>query len=263
MTIRYAALDLDGTLIDGADQPYPGVVAGLEALRKRGVMPLLVSGRSARSYRNLCHLEDLFAQVDDEVLLSEGNVRLSRKADALTFLRTSPHQVLRRLIDDPDIDVVAEWSGDFYAATARAATQFAMAYRLPRHQIAVAVPIAAATPRPTAMTVFRSHTPVPELVAGLDCEVVSIGPFDAQVVRPRGTGKAIALARHLRRRFGEPDLNRTLAVGDGAVDAEMLSACAMSVAPQGADAAAAAAADLHLRSDLASFLHDFRPEGKT
>lgn len=136
-----------------------------------------------------------------------------------------------------------------------------MAYRVPRHHIAVTVPVTAPTTLPTAVTVFRSRTHVSELVSDLDCEIVSIRPFGAQVVRPRGTCKAAALVRHMRWRFGEPDLSRTLAVGDGTADAAMLRACAMSAATQGADAAAVAAAAWQLRSDLASFLHDFRPKG--
>ncbi|GAB2640177.1 HAD hydrolase family protein [Nocardia goodfellowii] len=262
MTIRYAALDLDGTLIDGADQPYEGVIAGLESLREQGVLPLLVTGRSACSFRTLRHLDDLFDLFDDQVLLSEGNVRLARDADALTFLQTSPHEVLRRLTAAPGIDLVAEWSGELHATTARAAMQFAMAYRVPRRQIAVTTSVAEINARPTAVTVFGSCTPVRELVMGLDCEVIQIRPFDAQVVRPCGTGKAAALVRHMLWRFGEPDLSRTLAVGDGAGDAGMLSACAMSAATHGADPAAAAAAAERLQGDLASFLRDFHPEGK-
>ncbi|MFE7741633.1 HAD family hydrolase [Nocardia sp. NPDC057455] len=260
MKIRYAAIDLDGTLIDACDRPYAGVVAGLSALRAQGVVPVLVTGRSALSFRNLRHLGDLFAEVDDAVLLSDGNVRLAMSTDVLTVLRTCPHEVLHRLLDDPDIDLVAEWSGEFHATTTRAATQFAMVYRVPRRHITVPIYSAAAGAPVTAVTVFRSATPVPELVAGSDCEVASIGPFGAEVVRPTGTGKAAALARHMRWRFGEPDLGRTLAIGDGAGDAAMLSACAVSAAPEDADLAAIAAATWHLRGDLASFLHDFRPE---
>ncbi|MFD4337476.1 HAD family hydrolase [Streptomyces anulatus] len=259
--IRIAALDLDGTLIDADGQPYEGVVTGLRALRRRGVVPLIISGRTARSFRGLAHLDDLFAEVDDEVLLSEGNVRLARGADLLSYPRTCSPAVLRRLVDDdPGIDLVAEWSGSLHATTARAAAQFAMGYRLPRRHIPVTGPATAEGPWFTAVTVFRSRTPVPDLVAGLDCEITAVGPFGADVVRPRGTGKAAALVRHLRRRFGEPDLGRTLAIGDGAADAAMLSACAVSAAPRHADAAAADAADVHLQDDLASFLHDFRPE---
>lgn len=258
--VRYAALDLDGTLIDADERPYEGVVAGLRSLRRRGVVPLLISGRTARSFRDLGHLGDLFGEVDDEVLLSEGNVRLARGADVLSYPLTCPPSILRRLVDDPGIDLVAEWSGSLHATTARAAAQFAMGYRLPRRHIPVTGPATAEGPWFSAVTVFRSRTPVVDLVAGLDCEAAAVGPFGAQVVRPCGTGKAAALARHLRRRFGEPDLGRTLAIGDGAADAAMLSACAVSAAPQHADAAAVAAADCHLHDDLASFLHDFRPE---
>ncbi|MFG3012227.1 HAD family hydrolase [Streptomyces cinerochromogenes] len=260
--IRFIALDLDGTLIDACDQPYEGVIAGLQTLRQRGVVPVLVSGRTARSFRNLDHLDDLFASLDDEVLLSEGNVRVSRNTDLFESLLTCPPEVLRKLAGAPDIDLIAEWSGEFYATTRRAAVQFAMAYRLPRAQITVAgQAMAEDAPRTTAVTVFRSHVPVRDLVAGLRCDVVTIGPFAAEVVRPLGTSKAVALARQLRRRFGEPDLSRTLAIGDGAADATMLAACAVGVAPRHADPKAVEAAVSHLQDDLASFLYDFRPEG--
>ncbi|WHT16352.1 HAD hydrolase family protein [Crossiella sp. CA-258035] len=261
MRIRYAALDLDGTLIDEADEPYEGVVAGLRALRKRGVLPLVITGRAARSFRNLRHLDDLFAEVDDEVLLSEGNVRIALGVNELSFSLSCPNEVLRTLAEDSATDLVAECSGEFYASSARAAAQFAMAYRVPRRQIEVTGKGTADIPWFTAVTIFRSRVPVPEMVAGLDCEAVTIGPFGAHVVRPRGTSKAAALRRHLRRRFNEPDLSATMAIGDTATDASMLAACALGIATQHADEAASAAADRKLDGDLAAFLHDFRPEG--
>jgi hypothetical protein len=260
VTIRFAALDLDGTLINAADQPFEGVLTGLATLRERGVLPIVITGRAAGSFRHLGHLRDLFALADDEVLLSEGNVRLARTAGALTYLRTCPHGVLRRLATAPGTHLVAEWAGEFHATTARAAAQFAFAYRVPRQQIPVTGAAVPSRARPTAVTVFGSRTPVPELVAGFGCVVAPVGPFGAQVIRPRGTSKVDALARHLWRRFGETDLSRTLAIGDGASDAAMLGACAISVAPRGADEAAIAAADRHLDGELAAFLHDFHPE---
>ncbi|SCL20776.1 Hydroxymethylpyrimidine pyrophosphatase [Micromonospora pallida] len=260
MTISYAAFDLDGTLIDAADQPYDGVVAGLAMLRQRGVVPLIVSGRSARSFRNLRHLDELFAQLDDEVLLSDGNVVLDRHADLLSFPLTCPSPVLRRLSSDPGIDMVVECSGEFHATTKRAAAQFAMVYRVPRQQVPLTGHALSDVPCFTAVTVFRSTTPVPELLDGTDCEVMTIRPFEARVVRPRGTGKSTALVRHLRRRFGEPDLSRTLAVGDGAADAPMLAACAFGVATSDASPVAVEAATRHLSGGLAEFLSAFDPE---
>ncbi|GAA3951985.1 hypothetical protein GCM10022384_02040 [Streptomyces marokkonensis] len=139
MTIRYAALDLDGTLIDSSDRPYPGVVEGPQALRALGVLPLLVSGRAARSFRDLRHLDDLFAQVDDEVLLSEGNVLLSLGSGHLSFPLTCKAEVLQRLTDEPGIDLVAEHSGEFHATP-----------RVPR----------SSSPWPTGCSVGASRSPV-------------------------------------------------------------------------------------------------------
>ncbi|HET6481776.1 MAG TPA: HAD hydrolase family protein [Actinoplanes sp.] len=258
--IRYAALDLDGTLIDDAGRPFNQVVDGLRALRARSVVCLLVTGRSARSFRNLRHLDELLEHVDDQVLLSDGNVQLDRDGGRLSFPRVCPLGVLQRLVSELGIQLVAEWSGGFHATSARAALQFSLAYEVPRRQIE---PLAVASANPaelTAITVFESRTPVAELLAGQDCDVTGIRPFGAQVVRPRGTGKAAALAEHLRRRFGEPGLDRTLAVGDGAADADMLRACAVGAATRDAEPAAVEAATVHLRGDLASFLRGFAPE---
>ncbi|MET7641183.1 HAD hydrolase family protein [Streptomyces sp. NPDC005438] len=262
MTIRYAALDLDGTLIDAKDQPYEGVVEGLRALRSQGVEPLLVTGRSARSFRNLRHLDDLLGELDDEVLLSEGNVRLARDRDLLSFPRTCPVELTKALDSDLVSDLVIEIGGEFHASTPRSAMQFAMAYQVPRRQIRSGIPEPVDGLGPTSVTVFRSDVPLSTLVAHLDCEVAAIGPFDARVVRPSGTSKATALARHLQRRFAEPDLGRTLAIGDGATDASMLSDCATGIATQNADPVAVEAADRQLRGQLASFLHSFRSEGQ-
>ncbi len=252
--LKYAAFDLDGTLIDEAGQPYAGVVEGLAGLRGRGLVPLVITGRSVRSFRNLRHLDELVAQLDHEILFSEGNVLLDRRTDRLSFPLTCPPGTVRELTGVPGIDLVAEGAGEFLATTARAAVQFAMAYRLPRSQIAVDGPGLAAMTRPTAVTVFRSagSAPLPPPSAG--CEAVTIGPFGATVIRPRGTGKAAGLRRHLRSRFGEHDLSRTLAIGDGATDAPMLSACAAGIATSNADQVAAAAATWRLRAGLGDFL---------
>lgn len=251
--IRYAAFDLDGTVLDAGGRPREGIVEAVTRLRALGIEPMLVSGRSAASFRQVVRDRRFGGIWDAEALLSDGNVRYSLDTGEVTCLRTLPVDVLAHLADRPGLDLVVEQHGAHVASSRRAAIQYVMAYRMPPATVPVGGWPGIDLGAVTAVTVFRRVEVVRGWLRGLACQAVAIRPFDATVVRPTRTCKARALRRHLRNRF-DVGLDRVIAFGDGVNDAAMLGRCAIGVAVRGSHPAALARCSHRLDQELVPFL---------
>lgn len=252
--IRYAAVDLDGTLLDALCRPFTGVQCGIAGLRASGITPILVTGRSPTGFSQLEDIDLLLGECDDDILLCYGNTILSRRNRLLRHRRQCETKILEQLLQMPGIDLVMNDGSSLIATSRSASTYFALAYRIARSQIPVVpvhlFPICLFTD----LTVFIGNSTVSHVVAQLPCEVQRIDSLGAEVVRPIGTDKAEALQQHMLGKFGEADLSRTLAIGNGADDATMLLRSAFGIATLGADRAALATADLCLTVGLGQYL---------
>ncbi|MFI7110340.1 HAD hydrolase family protein [Nonomuraea sp. NPDC050227] len=253
-TLRFAAFDLDGTVLDRSGRFVAGLDAGLRRVRGSGLIPIIISGRSYQSFLLLALAANTIELWDHCVLLDEGDVVYDRANDNLHYRRVLPAHTVATLLGLGQSDLVVQWRGTHHASSARAAAAFAMAYELPRVGIRVGLPPESA--RPTRVTVFGTHSDLCTAV-GSEVDVDVIRPFGATVLRPRSAGKAASLAAHLAAAFGEPDLTRVIAFGDGDSDASMLAACRIGVAVAGSSAAALAAASIQLDHDLPGFLANY------
>lgn len=287
-TLRYAVFDLDGTLLGPRGRLLDGVPAGVAAIRRRGLLPILVTGRSLVGLRALRTIDELLALCDDQILLHNGDVRFDRVTGAVRHRRTLPAEAVRRLRAAGMADLVVEHDGELLASSRRAALAFALAYELPRRTVRLLPPDAPALPatRITLLGGWPAPAPtganpatrpagdaapaggaatagdaaaVAAALSGLDCAVYPVEAFRAVVVHPADTCKARALTAHLRARFGETGLDRVLAFGDGDNDARLLAECRVGVAVPDSRPAAVAAAALHLRQPLADFLAHLDP----
>ncbi|GGY14969.1 HAD family hydrolase [Streptomyces xanthochromogenes] len=241
---RYAAFDLDGTLLDAAGTAARDVVAGISRLRERGLLPVLITGRSLPSFRRLTDIGPLLALCHPEVLLEEGDLVLDRTEERHRPTTRIPPPVVERVRRDC-ADVVASCDGRLLASTRRAAVAYAVAYGLPRDAVDIGTP----TGPTTRLVVFGDAPPeLPGTARHL------LRAFGATLLTATGRGKAVGLAALLAARFGEGDLSRVVAFGDGDNDAGLLAAARLGIAVQGSSPAARAAARLRLDEPLGAYL---------
>ncbi|MFI7388452.1 HAD family hydrolase [Streptomyces sp. NPDC049813] len=257
--VRYAAFDLDGTLLDPRGRLRPGLADRLAELAASGLAPLVVSGRAVRSFRELALAGLPSSVLADEVLLGDGAVVLRRSTGRVTALRWLPADVLRTLADGGARDFVAEAGGELVASSRRAALLYARMYALSRSVVTVDSHPSPARGQLTAVTAFDASEDLARR-CGARHDTDRVGPLGALQIRPRGTCKASGLAAHLARRAERPVLDAVTAFGDAFNDACLLAACRLGVAVQGADEVCARCAHVSLDRPLADFLSGFGPE---
>jgi hypothetical protein len=242
---RFAAFDLEGTLVDSTGRVFDGVVAGLAQLTQRGVTLIVMTGRSAPGFRHAAeiaerHLFDVFHQ---GVLVDAGDSVLDRRSDEITCTAVLPTTTVEQL-RAVAADLVIGACGRLFASSRRAAAAYAMAYRLPRRLVEMAEPVGPVT----RVTVFGDSPTMPGTI------MQTIDPFGATVYAPANGGKEAGLSAFLAATFGESSLDSVIAFGDADNDAGVLAACGAGVAAPGSSPAAVAAASHHVPESLADFL---------
>ncbi|MFJ2867684.1 HAD family hydrolase [Kitasatospora sp. NPDC087314] len=257
--VRFAAFDLDGTLLDARGRLRPRLSDRLAELTASGLAPLVVSGRAVRSFRELALAGLPSSLLEDEVLLGDGAVVFRRSTGRVTALRWLPAGTVRALLSTGARDLVAEVGGELVASSRRAALLYTRMYALARSVVMVDVEPSHAPGQVTAITVFDAPEDLARPLAEQH-DTDRIGPFAALQVRPRGTCKATGLAAHLAGRPGHPGLDAVAAFGDAFNDACLLASCRLGVAVEGADETSARSAHVCLDEPLADFLSDFDPD---
>ncbi|WP_225809595.1 HAD hydrolase family protein [Streptomyces spinosus] len=258
--LRFAAFDLDGTLLAVDGTFRPGLTRRFLGLRRQGVVPLLVTGRTAGSFRHVDPDGAHLGALEDRVLLSDGNVVLDRATGALTTLRSLPAAAFGRLAGAGLSNLVAELDGALIATSRRAALQYTRGYALPRSEVVVDPGLDCAAGTLTGVTVFDSCPDLDALLTGVPHEIDRIGAFGAAVVRPEGTCKASGLAEYLSRYWGRSGLDTVVAFGDAHNDGCLLGSAALGVAVAGADEVAVRHSDIRLTEPIEAFLATFDPD---
>ncbi|WP_308121819.1 HAD family hydrolase [Actinotalea ferrariae] len=241
---RLVALDLDGTLLTYAGDLRPTVRDAVVAVREAGHHVVLATGRSLHGTRPVA--EEL--GIDDGWLVcSNGSVTV----------RLDPRAPEGHLVDEvitfdpaPVLRLMAAEFPDAYFAVEEVGTGFRMNKLFPEGELTgdhEVVDLEDLTARHVTRLVVRSpgHTSQEfhDLVArlGLADVTYAIGWTAWMDVAPEGVTKASALER-LRRQLGVAP-ERTVALGDGSNDVDMLRWAARGVAMGHAEIPVQEAAD--------------------
>ncbi|MER5431777.1 HAD hydrolase family protein [Streptomyces sp. NPDC002588] len=257
--IRFAAFDLDGTLLDADGCFRPNIAERLSGLRRRGLVPLVVSGRSVTSFLRVDPGGGTLAALEDHVLLGDGNVLLRRGTGEITVLRRLPDAALTRLLDHGVTDLVAEIDGTQLAWSRRARLRYAHAYDVPRSCLGLHSSRTVPSGALTGIAIFEPLATPTEILAGLPHEWDRISSFDALLIRPHGTCKATGLADYLTRYRAPAGLQEVVSFGDAYNDGCLLGSSGIGIAVSNADSIAARYSDLQLREPVEDFLASFDP----
>lgn len=95
---------------------------------------------------------------------------------------------------------------------------------------------------------------IAHLLRDCHCDVADAQFLNAQVVSPKGICKADMLERHLLDCFGESDLNRVIAFGNGHNDRLLLKKARWGLAVQDSQPSAIELCDVHLGESIYNYL---------
>jgi HAD superfamily hydrolase (TIGR01484 family) len=250
MPWRLVVTDLDGTVIDADGRPIADVISGLRRVQDMGIPIVAATGRSVVSFGELTAIDSLLDLCDHEILLDDADTVLDRRTGQTRCGASLSAEVIER-VSAECLDYVATTGDRLTASSRRAATAYAIAYRVPRHKVEIG--IAAELVR--RLTIFDAP---PAGIKGISIERIS--PFGATVLRPAHGGKAAGVAAWLRRRMSDASLGDVIAIGDGDNDAPLFLSSGASIAVRGSSPEAAGAASTCLEEPLGTYLARFDPQ---
>ena len=247
--IRLIATDLDGTLLNSAQQVSPRTRAALDAARARGIRVVPVTARQPIGLQQVA----AGAGFDDWALCGNGAYGVHLATGEHLFAQEIPSAVqqelaeaLGRVIPDLVFASVRDVGESFVAQHG-----YAELAQLSDHKRDPAtmggVPLADVLAAPSLKLVIRHPSvPIPEIFAAL--QELGLTGFEATLsgapfveVMAEGVTKATGLAQ-LCTHVGI-DRTEVVALGDALNDLEMLHWAGLGIAMPGADVAVQAAAD--------------------
>lgn len=240
---RLVALDLDGTLLDWTGRLMDGIVEAVTALRERGDHVVVATGRSVHSA--LPYARQLGIAVGPAVT-SNGAVTVElheedpgyRIADLVTFDAGPALRLVREELPEALFAVEDVGQGFFVHGAFPDGEMDGRVTPVPFEDLC-AVPATRVVIRSPEHTDADFHAMVERI--GLHEVSYAVGWTAWLDLSPKGVSKATALET-VRGQLGV-DPSRTVAVGDGRNDVEMLRWAARGVAMGHADDVTRAAAD--------------------
>ncbi|PRP92081.1 MULTISPECIES: HAD-IIB family hydrolase [Bacillus] len=256
--IKYAAFDLDGTLLDEKGRLFEGVKQGIELIVKNAITPIIITGRTYNSFCSL-DLEKTFLNMfDDVVLLNDGNVSFHRKKELLTIKNKLSNKLFPYLyqIYKGNAEFVVEADGKHYASSRQAILKYSMIYMIPRKYMHLVDLDKEILEGITNIFVFpQKKIDLSKLTEQFTCNISDIDFLNAMVITPCNSCKGVALEYHLREYFAEKNLQHVIAFGDGYNDCIMLRNCKVGVAVQRSHEAAIEHSNFHLDQPIGEFLY--------
>jgi hydroxymethylpyrimidine pyrophosphatase-like HAD family hydrolase len=253
--LAFAAIDLDGTLLDADGQVTATMEDGLRAVRSRGIRLIVATGRSPYLVRQLGLRPGLLSLFEPVMILRDGDIIWDRDLGAAVYQRFLPPTVMSELAGTFD-HVVCEYPHEVVATTRQAAMRYALFYGFPRSAVRL-------DPCPAVKEGLKAiafHDPAGGAPPPLHLDGTG-HRFDAAsgrvVVTPHGSCKAAGLDYVLSTFYGERGFTRVMAIGDGPNDECLLGAVRNGIAVANAERATAARASRTLAVPLEAFLGGF------
>lgn len=255
--IKFAAFDLDGTLIDDRGQLMGDVFGAVNMLRQRGIISMIVTGRTYDSFFSLNLDPSLLALFHYHVLLNDGNVichHQEKTFDVKQYIDADLCQQIISLLDGK-AEFVIESHGKHVASSKSAKLKYSMLYTFPREKIEVGHKKELSFSHVTKLFILsKEKIDLAHQLRHCQCDVADAQFLNAQVISPKGICKADMLRHYLLERFGERNLDRVIAFGNGHNDRLLLKKAKWGLAVQDSHPSAIELSDVHLQESIYDYL---------
>ncbi|MER3114788.1 HAD hydrolase family protein [Bacillus altitudinis] len=255
--IKFAAFDLDGTLIDDRGELIGDVHGAVNMLRQRGIIPIIVTGRTYDSFFSLDLDRSLLALFHHDVLLNDGNVICHHEKKTFEVKQYVDAALCQQIITSLDgkAEFVMESHGKHVASSKSAKLKYCMLYSFPREKIEVGHKKEFNFERVTKLFILpKEKVDLARQLKDCHCDVADAQFLNAQVISPKGICKADMLEHHLFDCFGERDFDRVIAFGNGHNDRLMLKKAKWGLAVQDSHPSAIELSDVHLQEPISDYL---------
>jgi HAD superfamily hydrolase (TIGR01484 family) len=251
----YAAIDLDGTILDSTGVASEGMERGLRSLSERGIRLIVATGRSPFSMDQLSLRSGVLSLFEPVMVLRDGDLVWDRRAQAAVHARFLPETIVPELTTTFE-HVVCEYPNEIVATSHQAALHYALFYSFPRSAVRIdSCPAAKEALKAVTFHAFRKHPPPALNLDGTSYRLSETS--DRLVVTPDGSCKAAGLHYVLSRFYGQQGFAPVMAIGDGPNDECLLGVVQHGIAVANAESATAARASCQLHVPLEDFLAGF------
>ncbi|MGE6631473.1 HAD hydrolase family protein [Bacillus sp. NPDC077027] len=255
--MKFAAFDLDGTLINEKGQLIGDVQGAVKKLRHKGITPLIITGRTYDSFFSLDFDPSFLNLFHHAVLINDGNVTCHHQERTFTVRNILEPSLCQHLVSllDGKAEFVIEASGKHIASSKSARLKYSMLYMLPRGRIEVGDIRQHSFEHVTKLFVLSADKmDVAKEVSHFNCHVADAHFLNAKVISPKGICKAALLKQHLIEYFGEQNLERVIAFGNGYNDRLLLKQAKCGIAVQDSHPSAIELCDIHLEESIPEFI---------
>ncbi|QPA52723.1 HAD-IIB family hydrolase [Lysinibacillus sphaericus] len=258
--IKFAAFDLDGTLLNEQGKLIRDVHNGLHNLVCQGIVPFIVTGRSLDSFLSLELSDEFLSLFNENILCSDGNILFNREKKEIKVYSSLKRELLY-FIDDyykNQAEYIVEVDGIHYATSKEAVLKYSMVFSTKRNKIKL-LDLQTLNFNSLTEIIIFPHKKTSEISLPLYikpwCNTQHMKYFNSTILLPRDICKATGLVNFLKEEFGNQNLNHVIAFGDGRNDTTLLKESKIGIAMNISHEEAIANCDIHLDVSIGEFLN--------
>jgi len=256
--IKFAAFDLDGTLVDEKGKLIKNVQQGLENIKGRDIILFIVTGRTVDSFLSLNFSDEFLELFNENVFCADGNVIFNSKTKNIKtniYLEKKLLYFLSKHFKSVS-EFVIETKDGYYATSKCALIKHCFLFKMKRNQFKLINQEFSSLNHVAKIRMY----PMQELSLDLKYESVKFSckirysrHFNSIILSPK-ICKAKALLKFICFEYGLEDLHHVIAFGDGENDSTILKESKFGIAMMKSHNLAIENCDLHLSIPISEYL---------
>ncbi|PEC08081.1 HAD-IIB family hydrolase [Bacillus toyonensis] len=257
--IKFAAFDLDGTLLDANGKLFVNTIQGLIAMRNQDIKMFIVTGRTIDSFLSLSLPIEFLELFNENIICNDGIILYNTKTKLVKSHSSISSDVFLKTIENltNKNEIVIEIDGKHFSPEKAPALKYSMLFKINRGAITIKEQKINSTKNLTKIVMFPQQNEVKKIVDSLkntECNVKELKFLHAIEITPKETCKATGLLNFLSERHNINNLNSVIAFGDGINDCTLLKKSKIGVAVNNSHPKAIENSNVQLNQSLGEYL---------